>query len=196
MTSSNETASSASSVVSSLPFIAGVAGGGGLLCLLCLLFSVLCIRRHRRNSQLDMSGVQPSPSLTAFPVADNKTGLPVHRLSSASTVADQLPEADLSSSPVHLHVEPEAVHIAVGATVVGTMRTMRAPGLGAPLGLEEADDAAAESGGSSSNPLALPAVWKMYRDGNGRRFYYNTVTGASEWTLPVGATLQTVGDRM
>ena len=58
------------------------------------------------------------------------------------------------------------------------------------------DFSTVDESGFVGNPLALPAVWKMYRDGNNRKFYYNTVTGVSEWTLPVGATLQSNADRM
>ena len=100
-------------------------------------------------------------------------------------------------------------HVAIGATVGATLpaalaatrnNTLRrsSPQLG-PVDVSATgsvtDFSTVDEAGFVGNPLALPAVWKMYRDGNNRKFFYNTVTGVSEWTLPMGATLQSNADR-
>jgi len=37
----------------------------------------------------------------------------------------------------------------------------------------------------SGKPTVLPPNWQVHKDSQGRPYYYNTVTGASQWTLPV-----------
>ncbi len=37
----------------------------------------------------------------------------------------------------------------------------------------------------SGKPTVLPPNWQIHKDSQGRNYYYNTVTGASQWTLPV-----------
>ena len=112
---------------------------------------------------------------------------------------------------IHVTCRPYLrTHVAIGATVTTTLpgpmipartSTMRrsSPQLG-PVDVAATgsvtDFTTVDETAFVGNPLALPAVWKAYRDGNGRKFYYNTVTGVSEWTLPVGATLQSNADRM
>ncbi len=36
----------------------------------------------------------------------------------------------------------------------------------------------------SGKPAVLPPNWQVHKDAQGRAYYYNTVTGASQWTLP------------
>ena len=119
-------------------------------------------------------------------------------------------EAD-DEHDIHVTSRPYLrTHVAIGATVTATLpaalaatrnNTLRrsSPQLG-PVDVSTTgsvtDFSTVDETGFVGNPLALPAVWKMYRDGNGRKFYYNTVTGVSEWTLPMGATLQSNADRM
>ena len=139
-----------------------------------------------------------------------------HRPSTLQTSASalDLQLADLSSSPVNVHltssdtINPETAdyhvtafpayrgtHVAVGATVGATMIPASHRGthvlVGATVGSTIVPSAdrfrTSVTMGTGDGSIAL---WKKYKDGNGRSFWYNTVTGVSEWTLPADAVAQ------
>ena len=197
--------------------------------------------RRRTHRSPPSPAIQPTVSpfssiagpyaLKAFPPPHHPSASP-HRLSTTlhtSASALDLQLADMSSSPVHVHLtdtltsEPDyhvtagvggtmgtglmgmglggggggggaqgyrGTHVKVGATVGATMMAGAGGGVGGtggvmgPGGDFRTVGMTGTAGGEGGGVLALPAVWKMYKDGNGRKFYYNTCSGESRWTEP------------
>ena len=162
-----------------------------------------------RLQQVDLAAVHHTSRLDA--ADDAPVGVEMVQLQGAAEAAGagaEEAEADEDEHDYHVTSRPYfRTHVAIGATVSATLAASLTATLGGSSSTPQlgpvhdvsttgsvTDFTPVDEAAFVGNPLALPAVWKQYRDGSGRKFYYNTVSGVSEWVLPMGATLQSNAD--